>query len=86
MTTKSSGLCAYKNALGIPGQGIHSYRIFNIAIVDTLLTVLLAFIIHFFFPKIYLIYILIFVFALGIVAHHIFCVRTTIDKAIFGPK
>ena len=29
-TTKSSGLCAYKNALGIPGQGIHSYRIFNI--------------------------------------------------------
>lgn len=79
-------LCKYKNILGKPGKGVHSYRIFNIAIVDVLLTVLLAFIIHFFFPKISLIYILIFVFALGIVSHHIFCVPTTVDKAIFGPK
>lgn len=79
-------LCKYKNILGKPGEGVHSYRIFNIAIVDTLLTVLLGFIIHFFFPKISLIYTFIFVFALGIVAHHIFCVRTTVDKAIFGSK
>ena len=79
-------LCKYKNILGKPGEGVHSYRIFNIAVVDVLLTVLLAFIIHFFFPKISLIYILIFVFLLGIVAHHIFCVPTTVDKAIFGSK
>jgi len=79
-------LCKYKNILGKPGEGVHSYRIFNIAVVDLLLTVLLAFIIHFFLPKYPLIYILIFVFLLGIVAHRIFCVRTTVDKAIFGPK
>ena len=28
------GLCRYKNALGRPGKGIHSYRIANIAVVD----------------------------------------------------
>ena len=27
-------LCKYKNALGVPGKGIHSYRICNLAIVD----------------------------------------------------
>ena len=32
------GLCKYKNALGRPGKGIHSFRIANIAVVDVLLT------------------------------------------------
>jgi hypothetical protein len=79
-------LCKYKDIFGKPGEGAHSYRIFNIAIVDVLLTVLLALIIYFFLPKYPLIYILIFVFVLGIVAHRIFCVPTTVDKAIFGSK
>ena len=39
------GLCRYKNALGRPGKGIHSYRIANIAVVDVALTVLMAYII-----------------------------------------
>jgi len=79
-------LCKYKDIFGKPGEGVHSYRIFNIAVVDVLLTVLLAFIIHFFLPKISLIYTFIFVFLLGIFAHRIFCVRTTVDKAIFASK
>jgi hypothetical protein len=36
-------LCKYKNILGVPGQGPHSYRIFNIAIVDVILTIILAY-------------------------------------------
>ncbi len=32
------GLCRYKNALGKPGKGIHSFRIANIAVADGLLT------------------------------------------------
>ena len=32
-------LCKYKDILGKPGQGVHSYRIFNIAIVDVILTI-----------------------------------------------
>lgn len=38
--------CVFKDILGKPGQGIHSYRLFNIAIVDTALTVLLTWSIH----------------------------------------
>ena len=38
-------LCKYKNALGVPGKGIHSYRICNIAIADVIMTIIGAFII-----------------------------------------
>lgn len=81
-------LCFYKNILGKPREGIHSYRIFNIAIVDVELTILGAFIIYFllnFYGIKYNYYIiLIFLFLLGIILHRIFCVRTSIDKLLFG--
>jgi hypothetical protein len=41
-------LCKYKNILGKPGTGVHSYRFMNIAIVDVLLTLLLAFVISYY--------------------------------------
>ena len=41
-------LCKYKDIFGKPGEGAHQYRIFDIAIVDTVLTVLLAFVIAYF--------------------------------------
>lgn len=76
--------CKYKDIFGKPGKGIHSFRIFNIAIADVLLTLLLAFIIHFFLPKYKFVSILLVVFLIGIVLHRIFCVKTTIDKWLFG--
>jgi len=76
-------LCKYKDILGKPGKGVHSFRIFNISVVDVLLTLLLAFVIHLFLPKYKFISILICVFLLGIVLHRIFCVKTTIDKFLF---
>jgi len=77
-------LCQYKDALGKPGQGIHSYRIFNIAIVDVIFTIIGAYVIYLFLPKINYFVILISLFILGIILHKIFCVRTTIDKYLFG--
>lgn len=77
-------LCQYKDALGKPGQGIHSYRIFNIAIVDVIFTIIGAYVIYVFLPKINYFVILISLFILGIILHKIFCVRTTIDKYLFG--
>ena len=77
-------LCQYKDILGKPGQGVHSYRIFNIAYVDVLFTIICAYIIYLFFPKINYFVILILLFILGIILHKIFCVRTTIDKYLFG--
>ena len=76
-------LCKYKDIFGKVGEGAHSYRVFNIAIVDVLLTILLGIIIHAFNPKWSLLYILIVLFILGIVAHRLFCVRTTIDRLLF---
>ena len=76
-------LCKYKDIFGKVGEGAHSYRVFNIAIVDVLLTILLGVIIHIVNPKWSLLYILIVLFILGIVAHRIFCVRTTIDRLLF---
>ena len=76
-------LCQYKDLLGKVDEGIHSYRIFNIAIVDVLLTILGAYIIHLFVPKSNYYYILILLFLLGILLHRIFCVRTTVDKLLF---
>ena len=76
-------LCNYKNILGKPSSGIHKYRIFDLAIVDILLTFLLAFAIHSYTPKYRFVDILIILFILGIVSHRLFCVRTSIDKMIF---
>jgi hypothetical protein len=75
-------LCKHKNILGVPKKGIHSYRLFNLAVADVIMTILGAFLISYFF-KITFIYVLIFLFILGIVLHRLFCVRTTIDKLIF---
>ena len=77
-------LCKYKNIFGKVRKGIHSYRIFNIAIMDVLFTILVAFIISLFFPKYSFIYILLFLFILGIILHYLFCVPTTIDQLLFG--
>ena len=76
-------LCKYKNILGVPGQGPHSYRIFNIAIVDVLLTLILAYILSYIF-KISFVKTSITLFILGILLHRLFCVRTTIDKLLFN--
>ncbi len=75
-------LCKYKDILGKPGQGLHSYRIFNIAIVDVLLTILAAYILSI-LTNYKFIYTTIFMFILGIISHRVFCVRTTIDKLLF---
>jgi hypothetical protein len=76
-------LCEYKNIFGKPNTGVHSYRIFDIAIVDVVLTILLSYFISFYY-KISFFYTTLLMFLLGIVLHRLFCVKTTIDKLIFG--
>lgn len=76
-------LCKYKDALGKLNEGIHKYRIYNIAIADIVLTIIGAFIISLIF-KLNFWTTLIILFLLGIILHRIFCVRTTIDKILFN--
>jgi hypothetical protein len=68
--------------LGEPNKGIHSYRLFGVAIADVIMTIIAAAIIAY-FRKQSFISVLLFLFLLGIVLHRIFCVRTTIDKLLF---
>lgn len=75
-------LCKYKNLLGIPGKGIHSFQIGGIAVADVIMTFIGAFFLSFLF-KLNFLYTLICLFLLGIVLHRVFCVRTTIDKLLF---
>lgn len=93
-------LCEYKNIFGEPNTGIHSYRIFNIAIVDTLATIVVAIIITLVIKLLWkkkfksqknkyliiwiFVIILISLFLLGIFAHWLFCVNTTINKYLFS--
>jgi hypothetical protein len=75
-------LCKYKDLFGKLGTGIHSYRIYNIAYLDILVTVVVAYGLSKLFGTPFL-YTLIAFIILGILIHRLLCVRTTIDKLLF---
>lgn len=78
----SNSLCAYKNALGVPNQGIHSYRLFGVAIADVLMTLALALVISYMADVSFVITSAV-LFLMGIALHRLFCVRTTVDAMLF---
>lgn len=77
--------CEYKNLFGEVNKGVHSIRIpyVNLALVDTLLTIIVSGIISVLFDVNFWLVLLI-LFLLGIILHRLFCVNTTIDKLLFG--
>ena len=75
--------CAYKHIFGKEGEGAHKWRVFNIAIVDLALTVVLGFAISWYFHVNFAL-VLALLLLLGIIMHRLFCVNTTINKFIFG--
>jgi hypothetical protein len=82
------GLCdtELKNTLdksfGVPNVGIHSNRIFNIAYVDVIMTIIGSILLAWAMKWNYL-KTIIGMFILGIIVHQLFCVRTTLDKLLF---
>ena len=79
------GLCKYRDIFGKVGTGVHSLRFFNIAVVDTLLTLLLAYIINYYLKtNLLIVFIVLLVFS--IIIHRIFCVETTLTKMFFSFK
>jgi hypothetical protein len=78
----NSSLCPYKNLFGKTNEGIHKYRILDIAIVDLISTIVLAYLISKYYNQDFKM-ILIILILLGIIMHRLFCVRTTIDKLLF---
>jgi|LakMenEpi03Aug12_release.lakeMendotaPanAssembly.Ray.scaffolds.fasta_scaffold3350579_1 hypothetical protein len=80
------GLEKYKDIFGEPGTGVHKYRVFDIAIVDVLATIIVVYgiylLLQYFGYRVYYYTLLLCAFILGIVLHRIFGVRTTVDKMI----
>ena len=75
--------CQYKNILGEVGKGIHKYRLFNIAYIDVLLTIIASYLISKLVNiKFWKVTILLFI--LGILLHRLFCVNTTINTFLLN--
>lgn len=78
--------CKYKDIFGKPKEGVHSYRIMNIAVIDLALTLIGAYILSILLGITYwktAVGLLI----LGTIAHLLFCVDTTVTifvKKILG--
>jgi hypothetical protein len=74
--------CKYKDYFGAPNTGAHQYRIFDLAIIDVVFTIIAGYLI----AKLFNMSIwntIISLFLLGILMHRLYCVRTTIDKLLF---
>jgi hypothetical protein len=78
-------LCKYRDIFGKVGTGVHSFRFLNIAIVDTLLTLVAAYVINSYLQSNLLIIFFILMLA-SIAIHRAFCVETTLTKMFFSFK
>ena len=76
-------LCKYNTMLGKPNEGMHAHRLFGIAIVDVIMTIVGGCIISYITKKSPILVIII-LFICGIILHRIFCVKTTVDKLLFS--
>ena len=86
-STGPSGLCAYRNTLGAPGAGLHRYRVFGMAAVDLVLTLLMALVLWELYHRYWqggkrtalsLVVIIVGLFVIGEFAHWLFCVNTAV--------
>lgn len=75
-------LCPYRHILGEERKGFHSLRLFDVAIGDVLLTILVSLFISY-ISKVNIIITFIIVFIIGIIVHRLFCVNTKINMMIF---
>ena len=74
----------YKDIFGKPGTGVHQYKIFDVIIVDNIITIILAFLIKNYFSLPFELSIII-SYVLGIIFHYLFGVKTETMK-YFGIK
>jgi len=81
----SNPLCKYNKLFGEAGstEGLRKYRVFGIAVLDVSVTLAVAVMVAWVFKLPY-IQTIVAIFILGIFVHRAFCVRTAVDKMIFG--
>lgn len=81
----SSPLCRFQHSLGRPGEGVHALRLGPVALVDVLFTLLAAWLLHrWVWPRTAFWIVALLLWLLGVLAHRLFCVRTAVDRWLFG--
>lgn len=75
--------CPYKAIFGRPREGAHSWRFLDVAVVDSVLTVLLALVLQKIFFKNFLFWqVLAVTFVIGELMHWYFCVDTKVIQML----
>ena len=75
--------CPFKDIFGKVREGPHSYRILDVAVVDTVLTILLALLLQkLFFQNFSFLIILAWTFIIGEIMHWYFCVDTKVIQML----
>jgi len=75
------GLCKYRDIFGKVNEGVHQYKVFGNAVVDTALTVLAGVVLarwRGWNPFVTIAGLII----LGIIVHRLFCVNTALNRAL----
>lgn len=75
--------CKYSDIFGKPNEKIHSVRLFGVAIIDVIFTIIAAYLLNMLIGDNFIL-ILIILFICGIILHKLFCVKTTINNLIFN--
>lgn len=78
-----SGLCRFKHVFGKEREGVHAWRVFDVAVVDLVATLAIGVAISA-WTGWNVVVVCVTLLALGIVAHRAFCVNTKINVALFG--
>jgi fatty-acid desaturase len=76
-------LCAYKDSLGRPNEGVHAQRIYGFAANDIIATVLFTALFSYMIQYNFF-YVLLIICLIMIVLHRAFCVNTVLNVKIFG--
>ena len=81
-----SWFCKFKDMFGKPNEGLHKYRFLGIAIIDFVLTIIIALLLTWLFGWRWQKFIFIFIalMVLAILLHKLFCVDTALNRDIFG--
>jgi len=75
--------CQYKNIFGKPNTGLHSVRLFGVAVYDVVGTIIIAMILSFAFKWNFLLTLLI-TFIIAELLHVMFCVNTAFVNNVLG--
>jgi hypothetical protein len=71
--------CKYRDIFGVPGEGVHAYRLFGVAILDVVGTIVVGYVLSEYYAMDFAT-VTASLFATGVVAHWLFCVDTTLNK------